>query len=235
MEAKKNEIFGLKAANALKVITQAMSKSNLAHSSNAAFVCSHPLVVGGSCKAAVSLWRSLPAHVRTIAPAAHPSTVLGFLEDAIFSSSADTRTAAQLACLLFYHHTSGYGTDLIQQFLVPRILVAMNGDSFQGISDKDIAIFLHPTLDDTKVEEISLADIKITNEDRKGKRGKFGNDVIEDEDWAERIKKEKAKKLSEEKNAQHSEKQAKRAIEVSEVQSRLGAVVNKTQGTSYDN
>ena len=35
---------------------------------------------------------------------------------------------------------------------------------------------------------VDISSIKITNADRAGKRGKFGGDFVEDEEWAEQIK-----------------------------------------------
>lgn len=75
--------------------------------------------------------------------------------------------------------------------------------SFGEFSEEEVAVYLDPSyLIKKAVKVISAADVKVTNADRKKsssratRRGQFGADFVEDEDWAEQVKLEKAKKLN---------------------------------------
>lgn len=87
-----------------------------------------------------------------------------------------------------------------------QILSSLNQDSIFHLTEEDQKIFNNP---DQVIEEamneirqkIQLEATEITNADRKkaaprsSRKGTFGGDVVEDEEWAEKVRKEKAAKL----------------------------------------
>ena len=87
-----------------------------------------------------------------------------------------------------------------------KIIASLNQDTIFHLSDEDKKIYNYP---DIVVEE-SMNEIRqkiqseaseITNADRKkagprsSRKGTFGGDGVEDEEWAEKVRKEKAAKL----------------------------------------
>ena len=74
----------------------------------------------------------------------------------------------------------------------------------QSFTPEEVAVYLDPHYLVNKAQKVvSVDDIKVTNADRKktsargSRRGQFGADFTEDDEWAEQVKKEKAKKLNE--------------------------------------
>ena len=75
---------------------------------------------------------------------------------------------------------------------------------------------------------IDASEIKITNADRAGKRGKFGENFQDDGDWAEQIKKEKLKKMQDaSKSNKMSEETMKKMKEIKESNERVAKVVQR--------
>ena len=94
--------------------------------------------------------------------------------------------------------------------IVPQLRELLISSGVTSVSDDETDKYLNPLAAITAATaaiDISEADIKITNADRKKDSGRsrrggaFGGDFVEDEDWAEKIKKEKAQKLASTKTA----------------------------------
>jgi hypothetical protein len=107
-----------------------------------------------------------------------------------------------LGLLLSMHGNVGY--DFITSNIISLLLSILEDKNHSSFNDLDIDKFLNPSkyVKSTAATDIAVdqTEIKITNADRKGKRGKFGADFVEDEQWLEQIKKEKLKKLTEAKS-----------------------------------
>ena len=116
----------------------------------------------------------------------------------------DLRTTVKnvLGLLLSMHGNVGY--DFITSNIISLLLSILEDRNHSSFNDLDIDKFLNPSkyVKSTAASDIAVdeMEIKITNADRKGKRGKFGADFVEDEQWLEQIKKEKLKKLTEAKS-----------------------------------
>ena len=196
---------------------------------NFLLICGHPLTNGNCVKEASVLYRSFSLRLNLFSQKS-ANGITQILSDCIFSAMVSTRTCGNISCNLIHLHFPGDGTQWLRDHVVPDVLNSLDKGNYDTISDHDIDIFTKPVLEEPKIEEVSLADIKITNDDRKGKRGKFGGDFQEDEDWAEQIKREKAKKIMEVKSEAHREAQAKRSKEAEEVIGRVGTVLKQVEG-----
>lgn len=120
----------------------------------------------------------------------------------------------------------------IQEFL-KLITLFMHADEISKFSSEDIAVFLDPNLLIRKAaKDISADDIKITNADRKKasargtRRGHFGADFVEDEAWAEQVKREKAKKLLESKG--------ETSPEIEEAKAKTAQIVGKIDSANQE-
>ena len=97
-----------------------------------------------------------------------------------------------------------------------RLMLTIKNKEYQGYTEEQMDMFLHPE----KLAALSAgpiidpSQITITNADRAGKRGKFGGDFQEDDQWIEQIKKEKLKKLQEAATAKMSESTKKAVNEI---------------------
>jgi hypothetical protein len=119
------------------------------------------------------------------------------------------RQSAKTGLILLSTKCGTAGEKYVLETLVPKIVLILHSEEFLSISNADLEKYRDPQAAIAAaavVQEITEADIKITNADRKkdsarsSRRGQFGADLIEDEDWAERIKKEKLKKLTQSKS-----------------------------------
>ena len=218
-----------KVRNALSTLGSVLSMNDTAIYANSLMIYGHPLVNRNSVKAAYALLKPHPIRC-SFSSSDSVDKMMRLLSGCIYHSSEMVRRCGGFCCNLVLLHLSEDGTAWLKKSIVPEVLRHLDRRNFENISEHDIEIYLNPVLEEPKLEEISLADIKITNEDRKGKRGKFGADIIEDEDWAEQIKREKAKKLMEVRAEAHREAKAKRSKEAEEVLARVGSVMNRVEG-----
>ena len=116
----------------------------------------------------------------------------------LFSSSASMRLAAQHAVsLLLLHFPPILSPKIVLRTVFPDLATALDSCDLTQLSPDDLYKYHHPeaaiaaALARTEVKE---EEIKITNADRKkdgsrgARRGQFGGDSNEDEEWAERIR-----------------------------------------------
>jgi hypothetical protein len=127
-----------------------------------------------------------------------------YLSTLMDNESMTSRRCAAGVLLLLFHSVGGPMRDLAVSELSKMITTFLQADEIATFTDDEIAVFLNPQLLVARVsKQISLDDVKITNADRKKssargtRRGQFGADFVEDEEWAEQVKKDKAKKLQE--------------------------------------
>ena len=116
-----------------------------------------------------------------------------------------TRQAGHVAIYLLSASTEASGRSCVLHHIVPQLKARLISSGVAAVSDDEVDKFLNPLAAITAATaavEIGEADIKITNADRKKDSGRsrrggaFGGDFVEDEDWAEKVKKEKALKLA---------------------------------------
>jgi hypothetical protein len=128
---------------------------------------------------------------------------LGDFLSQLFSSDSSASRHCVLGVLLLLFYVVGF-QDLAVSELSKIMTACLQTDEISNFSEEEISVFLDPTLLTSRVSKaLSVDDIKITNADRKKssargtRRGQFGADFIEDDDWAEQVKREKAKKILE--------------------------------------
>lgn len=108
-----------------------------------------------------------------------------------------------------------------------------SNDLLQQFSQEEVEAFLRPDLFLSTVKNASTgddnSDLRITNADRKkdssrsSRRGQFGADVLEDEDWAKRVLQEKAAKVA---SVRDVEASASRRRELDDITSRISRALN---------
>lgn len=136
-------------------------------------------------------------------------------------------------------------TEVVSECLSPILVNALSNPELAVISPDDALKYNDPAAARTKAlnavsTNISEDDIKITNADRKkeggknARRGQFGGDLGEDEDWAERVKQEKLKKLGENRERGQAEALVTIDREIAEVRARVGAVLGSAQYALQD-
>jgi hypothetical protein len=131
-------------------------------------------------------------------------TIGNYLSTLIDNDSTTSRQCASGVLLLLFHAVGGPMRELAVSELSRMVSTFLQADEISTFSEEELAVFLDPHLLVNRVsKQISFDDVKITNADRKKssargtRRGQFGADFVEDEEWAEQVKKDKAKKLQE--------------------------------------
>ena len=225
-------------SEAAKLLIRSTQLSSTAELACCLLVCCHPLVCGNSFKNAAMLFRPIEFQLKNHFHGGQGPELLRLIVDSATHSSLSLQLCGQFAVTLLFMNTSTFGKRTLDDYLSPILLSNLASDKLKTISEDDIQLFLNPEFKDSKLSDIALADIKITNEDRKKSSGRssrkgasFGSDLIDDEDWAEQVKREKAKKLIEAQSAVSNDLQQKHASLVAEVQSRLDGLVNSVRGT----
>jgi hypothetical protein len=144
----------------------------------------------------------------------------------LLSSTEAIRSAAQSAVTLLIQYYGMNGRQLVLDILLPSLLETLESGDISKIPPEDLIIYKNPeeaVAMAIKKAEVKEDEVKITNVDRKkdssraSRRGMFGADVIEDEDWAERIKREKMKKLALERSGGMSDVASKAHEEVGSI------------------
>lgn len=236
-------------AGALKVLvspwqcaagTQAASMPSAQIVAMILLACSHPLV----CESrdwASQMWISLTSSL--LNPVAdmlddeesRVATSKRVVEAAMCSSAKLTRQAAHSALYILSTAIGQSARTCVLQHVLPSLAEQIALCGVTAVSDDDIDKYLNPLAAiaaASAVAEIAEADIKITNADRKKDSGRsrrtgaFGGDFVEDEDWAEKVKKEKAQKLALSKNAGQAEGNSAKLKELEELQVRVRAIVD---------
>jgi len=159
-------------------------------------LCCHE-TLNVSYKRSLLLWNKVSASFTNIRLA---ESVKKNLLNAIYSSDHSIHRAGCRALSIIYE-SHELGAKFSQDLLF-NIIVSIRDDE-RTLSEKDIDIYLNPNLILNAVGNITIddKDIEITNADRKkttsrsNRKGTFGSDFVEDEDWAARVKQEKMQKL----------------------------------------
>jgi hypothetical protein len=202
--------------------------------------CSHPLV----CESrdwASQMWISLTSTLsRPIAEIlddeeSRITTSKRVVAAAMRSSAKLTRQSAHTALFILSTAIGQSARTCVLQHVLPSLKEQIALCGVTAVSDDDIDKYLNPLAAiaaASAVAETAEADIRITNADRKKDSGRsrrtgaFGGDFVEDEDWAEKVKKEKAQKLALSKNAGQAEGNSAKLKELEELQVRVRAIVD---------
>lgn len=190
-------------------------------------IISHPYL-SGSCKKAMQIWSkthsvfnnhsaALLLSSKTLANSI--SSII--LENASSELAASRETAYQMLYILAHDRDNIDGGTIISNNIVPQLILStknvseelFNLSPYELLVYSDINTAIKEAIESkvAKGAAVSASDMVITNADRKkatprsARRGNFGADnVIEDEDWAERIKQEKALKIQQSKHEEGS-------------------------------
>lgn len=145
----------------------------------------------------------------------------------LLQSSSNTVSEGSLQSLNVLYYNVKFSTQYngsVLDSVMKKVQELMQSSELYCLSPDEINVAKNPNYlieqAEKNIKSINLDDIKITNADRKKtaarstRKGNFGNDFIEDEAWAEQIKKEKAKKLLEQ------QKQGSENVECHELEKR---------------
>jgi hypothetical protein len=204
--------------------------------------CSHPLVCESRVRASV-VWCNIISSFATSETGrgildtdeARVVVCKRMLSAALCTTARLTRQAAHTALYVLSTATGASGKVCVLRHILPSLRDQLANSGVTAVCDDDVDKFLNPLAAiaalTASVAETADADIRITNADRKKDSGRsrrtgaFGGDFVEDEDWAEKIKKEKAQKLAITKNAGQVGSSAK-LKELQDLQSRVQVIVD---------
>ena len=204
--------------------------------------CSHPLVCESRVRASV-IWCNVASSFKTAETGrgvldtdeARVIACKRILSAALCPTAQLTRQAAHTALYVLSTATGPSGKSCVLRHILPSLRDQLVSSGVTAVSDDDVDKFMNPlaaiAAATAAVAETADADIRITNADRKKDSGRsrrtgaFGGDFVEDEDWAEKIKKEKAQKLAITKNAGQVGSNAK-LKDLQELQSRVQIIVD---------
>ena len=148
----------------------------------ALLLCSHPLVNGGALTTAASLWvRARAAFGLDGGPSGGADLAQRVVQAAQSDSTAE-RGAGQTAMVLLALRSGAWGQALMREHVLPALLAALGGERLAAVSAEDVTAYLNPqaALAAAAAAQSEVAvDLRITNADRKGKRGAFGADFVE--------------------------------------------------------
>lgn len=210
-----------------KAVSQSLDASTFSH---ALLLCSHPYVCGGvgRFKSARRLWVSLSQSLPTLFEHGWEEEICRYILDQQNQSAKVARCAAHGAIALLFENCMHHGRSCVEANIFPIIATQLAQPDVLNLSADEIAKYMNPRAVAASLiasMQVKETDIKITNADRKGKRGAFGGDFVEDEDWAERVKREKVKKLNEAKAADLGAEMIKLQKEIDESNARVKSLV----------
>ena len=155
---------------------------------------------------------------------------------AMSSSARLTRQSAHTALFILSTSAGKSGSACVLYKVLPSLKEKLLGCGISAVSDEEIDKYLNPlaaiAAESAAAADVSVAEIRITNADRKKDSGRsrrtgaFGSDFVEDEDWAEKVKKEKAQKVALAKNAEQTGGTSAKLKELEEMQVRVKSVVD---------
>ena len=155
---------------------------------------------------------------------------------AMCSSSRLTRQSAHTALFILSTSAGSSGSECVLLKVVPSLKEKLLGCGICAVSDDEIDKYLNPlaaiAAESAAAADISVAEIRITNADRKKDSGRsrrtgaFGSDFVEDEDWAEKVKKEKAQKVALTKSTEQAGGTSAKLKELEEMRVRVKSVVD---------
>lgn len=176
--------------------------------------CAHPLV-SETRSLASKLWCNLIPSVT--AEEGKPAPELFSSEDFCSAASKKVvcaamsreakliRQSGHVAMFILGTASGSSGRSCVLKYIIPQLRDQLISSGVSAVAEDEVEKFLNPlaaVTAATAAMDVSEADIKITNADRKKDSGRsrrgvaFGGDFVEDEDWAEKVKKEKAQKLA---------------------------------------
>lgn len=207
-------------------------------------LCSHPAANGNSVKGADTLWKSVLKSSmgstcileQEMLVDTNSQAISACVVKQILSESVASRQTGKMAMLLLAVRSGQWGKQLLKGQILPALIVALDCEKHAITTKEEADSFLYPQAALAKaISAINdvVVDLRITNADRKkeaprsSRKGTFGSDFVEDDEWAERVKADKLKKAQ----AQMSggeDATGKKRKELDELTSRLGGLVNKT-------
>eukprot|EP01041_Mallomonas_annulata_P003729 gene3729-7411_t len=245
VSAESNRLSGDRDSSSISSSSSSASSHVDSSLSDALLLCCHPLVSSSVLRAkqlAKTMLRALYLESGESGSfLARPETA-SLLNSKLTlaawdSTSSSVRTAVNRVMLVLATQCGDQGKTLVQQSMLRVITSQLNSPEVESISTRDMTVFLDPNAAMAVVDSAPVEDVRITNADRKKAGGRstrkgtgaFGGDMGEEEDWAEQVKREKAKKLSQSQSGSGgmTDAQEKRAKEVQEVVERVNAVVLK--------
>ena len=182
--------------------------------------------INASYKRSLLLWNKLQSSFSNIRLGERVKMIL---LSAIYSSDSTIHHAACRALSIIYD-SHELGAKFSQEILLS--IIASIRDDERTLSEKDIEIYLNPNLILSPMSNITIDDkeVEITNADRKktssrsSRKGTFGSDFVEDEDWAARVKQEKMQKLLDAKKEEQEINLSKNKKIYDEVYARVHAI-----------
>ena len=203
--------------------------------------CAHPLVCESRTCASM-MWSRLTSSLEggegeLLESDEFRTAICKKVVSAAMSSSARlTRQSAHTALFILSTSAGKAGSACVLQKVLPSLKEKLLGCGISAVSDDEIDRYLNPlaaiAAESAAAADVSVAEIRITNADRKKDSGRsrrtgaFGSDFVEDEDWAEKVKKEKAQKVALAKNAEQSGGTSAKLKELEEMQVRVKSVVD---------
>ena len=207
--------------------------------------CAHPLVCESRTSASM-MWCRLTSSLEggggegvgeLLEPDEFRTAICKKVVSAAMSSSARlTRQSAHTALFILSTSAGKAGSACVLQKVLPSLKEKLLGCGISAVSDDEIDKYLNPlaaiAAESAAAADVSVAEVRITNADRKKDSGRsrrtgaFGSDFVEDEDWAEKVKKEKAQKVALAKNAEQTGGTSAKLKELEEMQVRVKSVVD---------
>ena len=159
------------------------------------------------------------------------------------SSDANRRAGGQVALLLYDPHAvvpGELGRQIVLKVILPQLAEELHSDAIAQFTHEEVCVWKNPDylvqeVERTLTTSAGIDDLKITNADRKkssargSRRGQFGSDFNEDDEWAEQLIKEKReKKLKSAHDAAQNSPEMTKALErTSDIRSRVGTIVRR--------
>ena len=215
---------------------------------------SHPALSSQSSKMTSKLYnRLIQEHLRLPSNASSlDTTIYQTLRDAVcegvFSPQhalANRQAGGQIA-LLLYGSTGGsthneIGRKLMIDDILPQLADELHCESINHFTLEEVSVWKNPDYLMQEVERSITAgagidNIKITNADRKktssrtSRRGQFGSDLAEDDEWAAQVMKEKREKKLRDAHeaAQNSPEMANAIHRTNEMRQRVGLILQRS-------
>jgi len=168
------------------------------------FICAHP-IVSSSFATSMKLWRSQSVVASPLSDAVSRNVFQDSLLQLLTSEIQSLSTTARSCLQLLVADNNEAACEFINSIIVPKLLLLLKPQVYAEFSEEDQDLYLNPSKRTRFRGSVGVvvdeSEVRITNADRAGKRGKFGGDLVEDEAWLEQIKAEKMKKLAMQKTA----------------------------------
>jgi hypothetical protein len=215
-------------------------------------LAAHPLLSGDSLARNTHVYKRLTTQHICLPPsmesldAAVMQTLQKSIAGGIFaaqSATANRRAGGQVTLLLYDFSLSGeVGRELVLRVILPQLAEEMHSDAISQFSHVEVSVWKNP---DFLMEEVErsmtsgagIEDLKITNADRKkssargSRRGQFGSDFNEDDEWAEQLMRDKREKRMRgvHEAAQSSPEMTRALARTEDIQQRVGCVLRRCQ------